>query len=132
MDATYYGELLGKEDIAQIGFLLSKFQEHELTYLQFEEEMKTIGYELDFESVDPNKIKTVVGAEALEDRIKNKTIKPKDVRAYYASNDSVGKIFFWYDRLMIDTLAEYGDKRAVEVREHLLKFESRFTPKKGK
>ena len=37
-----------------------------------------------------------------------------------------------HDRLMIDTLAEYGDKRAVEVREHLLKFESRFTPKKGK
>ena len=132
MKETYYGELLGREEIAQVGLILSKFQEHEITYLQFEEEMKAIGYELGFESVDPNKVKTVVGAEALENRIKNKTIKPNDVRAYYASNESIGKIFFWYDRLMIDTLAEYGDKRAVEVREHLLKFESRFTPKKGK
>ena len=132
MNATYYGELLGREEIAQIGMILSKFQEHEITYLQFEAEMKEIGYELGFESIDPNKVKTVVGAETLQDRIKSKTIKPNDVRAYYAINDAVGKIFFWYDRLMIDTLAEYGDKRATEVREHLLKFESRFTPKKGK
>ena len=136
MESVYYGELLGKEEIIQLGLLLTEYEENRINYIQFEARMKELGYQLTVKTIDSSKLKLLRDAESLEDRVKNKTIEPRDVHRYFATNDSVGTISFVYDRLMIDTLAEFGDKRAIGVRENLLRFERRFTrnvsPKKGK
>jgi hypothetical protein len=136
MAAVYYGELLGKEEIVDIGLLLTKYSRQEIDYRQFEESMANLGYKLDVVPIDSRKIMMLKDAQSFEERIKNKTIEAKDVHRFIATNDTIGSVSFLYDRLMIDTLAEYGDEFAMATRASLLRFERRFTrpvsPKKGK
>ena len=44
MAAVYYGELLGKEEIVDIGLLLTKYSRQEIDYRQFEESIADLGY----------------------------------------------------------------------------------------
>ena len=136
MAAVYYGELLGKEEIVDIGLLLTEYIREEIDYRQFEEAMANLGYKLDVIPIDSRRIMLLKDAQSFEERIKNKTIEARDVHRFIATNDTIGSVLFLYDRLMIDTLAEYGDEFAMATRASLLRFERRFTrpvsPKKGK
>lgn len=121
----YYGELLGNEEIVQIGLILTEFKKGNINYLEFKQQMKVIGYDVQAQPIDSSKLKRLKDAESLEDRVKNNTIEDRDINRYLATNENVGEIFFVYDRLMIDRLADYGEEYAIDIREHLLRTERR-------
>lgn len=133
---VYYGELLDNQEIVQIGLILTDFNLGRITYLDFKNKMKSIGYDVQAQPIDSSKLMRLKDAQSLEERIKNNTIEAKDIRRYVATSESCGEIFFVYDRLMIDNLAEYGEEHAMEIREHLLRTERRLSggsvPKKRK
>lgn len=132
----YYGELLDSQEIIQIGLILTEFNLGKISYLDFKNKMKSIGYDVQAQPIDSSKLMRLRDAESLEERIKNNTIEARDIRRYVATSESCGEIFFVYDRLMIDNLAEYGEEHAIDVREHLLRTERRLgggsVPKKRK
>lgn len=132
----YYGELLSNEEIVEIGLILTEFNLGNITYLEFKDRMSAIGYTVNAQPIDSSKLKLLKDAQTLEEKIKNNTIEARDVHRYFASSEKTGDIFFVYDRLMIDRLAEYGEEHAIEVREHLLVTERRLgggsAPKKRK
>ncbi len=125
--SVYYGELLGNEEIVQIGLILTEFHTDKINYLEFKNRMKAIGFDVQVQPIDSSKMKLLKSALSLEERVKNNTIEAKDVRRYIASSATFGEIFFLYDRLMIDRMAEYGDPYAIDVREHLLRTERRLS-----
>lgn len=133
---VYYGELLDNQEIVQIGLILTDFNLGRITYLDFKNKMKSIGYDVQAQPIDSSKLMRLRDAQSLEERIKNNTIEAKDIRRYVATSENCGEIFFVYDRLMIDNLAEYGEEHAMEIREHLLRTERRLSggsvPKKRK
>lgn len=132
----YYGELLDSQEIVQIGLILTEFNLGKISYLDFKNKMKSIGYDVQAQPIDSSKLMRLRDAQSLEERIKNNTIEARDIRRYVATSESCGEIFFVYDRLMIDNLAEYGEEHAMDVREHLLRTERRLgggsVPKKRK
>lgn len=121
----YYGELFDSQEIVQIGLILTEFNSGSITYLEFKDKMKNIGYDVQAQPIDSSKLMRLKDAQSLEERIKNNTIQARDIRSYVATSENCGEIFFVYDRLMIDNLAEYGEEHAIDVREHLLRTERR-------
>lgn len=125
MDAVYYGEILDNQDIVRIGLLLSKFNKGEITYTEFQEEMKREGIDLSVKLIDSKRIKLLKNYNEFERRVETNTIIAKDVDRYFGVDKNGIKFQFSYDRTMINALAEYGDEYAIAVLEHLRKIEQR-------
>lgn len=125
MDAVYYGEILDNQNIVRIGLLLSKFNKGEITYTEFQEEMKREGIDLSVKLIDSKRIKLLKNYNEFEKRVETNTIIAKDVDRYFGVDKKGIKFQFSYDRTMINALAEYGDEYAIAVLEHLRKIEQR-------
>ncbi len=122
---VYYAELLSSEEIVDIGLVLTEFQKGNISYFEFQRKMKVLGYDVKAQPIDSSRLKRLKDAQSLEERIKNNTIEARDIHRYLATGEKCGEIFFVYDRIMIDRLAEYGDEYAMDIREHLLRTERR-------
>ena len=76
----YYGELLDSQEIVQIGLILTEFNSGSITYLEFKDKMKNIGYDVQAQPIDSSKLMRLKDAQSLEERIRNNTIQARDIR----------------------------------------------------
>jgi hypothetical protein len=127
MNSIYYGDILDNQEILNIGLLLSEFKDEKITYSEFQEKMRDIGYELSAKLIDSNRIKILKNYNDFNERVKNNTIQNKDVERYLVKCSNGIEFFFWYDRKMINVLAEYGDSHAISILEGLTRIEKRLS-----
>lgn len=127
MESVYYGEVLDSSEILKVGLVLSEFKNGFITYLEFKEKMRELGYELEVELIDSSRLKLLRNVNEFQERVKNNTIIAKDINNYFGIDRNGMKFKFSYDRRMIDVLAEHGNVQAMEILESLKRLERRLS-----
>lgn len=127
MNMVYYGDVLDNQEVVDIGLLLSDFKNGTLTYTDFKNKMSLLGYELDVKLMDSKKIRLLKDVSAFRRRVETNQILSKDVERYIAKTEAGYEIYFNYDRVMINALADYGDERALRILEGIRNFEKKIS-----
>lgn len=123
MDSVYYGDLLDSSEILKIGLILSEFKHGVITYLEFKDKMRELGYELDVELIDSSRLKLLKSVNEFQERVSNNTIIAKDINSFFGIDKNGVKFKFSYDRRMVDVLAENGNVEAMGILESLKRLE---------
>lgn len=127
MDSVYYGDVLDSSEILKIGLILSEFKHGVITYLEFKDKMKNLGYDLDVELIDSSRLILLRSINEFQERVSSNTIIAKDINSFFGIDKNGVKFKFSYDRRMIDVLAENGNVEAIEILEGLKRLERRLS-----
>lgn len=127
MNSIYYGDVLDSNEILNIGLLLSDYKDRKITYLEFKDKMKEIGFDLDVKFIDTKRMKLLRHYNEFNERVSTNTIVDTDVDRYLAVGENGIQFYFWYDRNMIEVLAENNNQRAMEILDSLRRYEQRLS-----
>lgn len=127
MNSIYYGDVLDSNEILNIGLLLSDYKDRKITYLEFKDKMKEIGFDLDVKLIDTKRMKLLRHYNEFNERVSTNTIVDTDVDRYLAVGENGIQFYFWYDRNMIEVLAENNNQRAMEILDSLRRYEQRLS-----
>lgn len=125
----YYGDILSKSEIVSMGIIIRKFENGQISYKTLKILLQKQGIMLkprlnDFSTKDLTR-KT---ADKLKIRLFNENFLPSDLSGYIILNENYQNVIVWYDKFMMECLAEYGDKVAQKTLESLVQKEEEFKP----
>ena len=123
----YYEDVLSKLDIITIGLCIVKYEQKQITYKELKDTLKQKNIELKPYLYDfSTRMMTVEKYEELKTKFKNEEYETEHLRGYIISSERYNNVLIWYDRTMINVLAEYGDEYSKKVFEGITRWENNF------
>lgn len=122
-DYVYYGVILSKKEIVNVGLVISSFENGKISYRKLEEEFSQLGINVIPLLKGCRNAKKIWQVEYFNKLNSSKILTPRDIDGYILSFDEYKNILVRYDRYMLENLYEFGDENAIRLLDKLTSLE---------